>query len=312
MASAFTRASWRECCHDCHVAEFVVPERLAESVRADACSARRQWVGRLPDTVAKFAQLWSLRLGAPYEPGGGCSWVAPVRNADGQRLVLKVAWRHDEAESEADGLHTWNGRGAVLLQDAQVEADTSALLLERCEPGTTLGSSVPEPKQDIVIAGLLQRLWSVEPTGGSFRSLQIMCDAWASEFEQRLSTVSAPLDPGLTRAGIELLRSLPASARQTMLLATDLHAGNVLASRRERWLVIDPKPYLGDPAYDCVQHMLNCDNRLAEDPAGLAVRMAGLLDLETERVTQWLLARCVHESIDQPALAAIAATLAST
>jgi len=295
-----------------NVAEFVVPEYLAESVRADTCAVSREWIGRLPDTVAELAQRWSLRLGAPYEPGGCCSWVAPVQGADGQRLVLKVAWRHDEAESEADGLRTWNGCGAVLLLDAHAEADTSALLLERCEPGTTLGSSVPEPEQDVVIAGLLQRLWSVQSTARPFRSLQVMCDAWATAFEQRLRTVSAPLDPGLTSAGIELLRSLPATARTTTLLATDLHAGNALASRREPWLVIDPKPYLGDPAYDCVQHMLDCDIRLAEDPAGLAERMASLLDLDNERVTQWLLARCVQESIDQPRLAAVAARLAST
>ena len=31
------------------------------------------------------------------------------------------------------------------------------------------------------------------------------------------------------------------------------------------WLAIDPKPHVGDPAYDPVQHMLNCDQRLATD-----------------------------------------------
>ncbi|MHB1836702.1 MAG: aminoglycoside phosphotransferase family protein [Solirubrobacteraceae bacterium] len=31
---------------------------------------------------------------------------------------------------------------------------------------------------------------------------------------------------------------------------TDLHAENVLCSQREPWLVIDPKPYVGDPAYE--------------------------------------------------------------
>jgi len=39
-----------------------------------------------------------------------------------------------------------------------------------------------------------------------------------------------------------------------MLLATDLHAGNVLPAAREPWLVIDPKPFTGDPAYDATQH----------------------------------------------------------
>ena len=32
-------------------------------------------------------------------------------------------------------------------------------------------------------------------------------------------------------------------------------------------MVIDPKPYVGDPAYDLLQHMLTCKGRLAADPA---------------------------------------------
>ena len=82
-----------------------------------------------------------------------------------------------------------------------------------------------------------------------------------------------------------------------MLLCTDLHAGNVLAARPEPWLVIDPKPFIGDPAFDAVQHMLNCDERLADDPVALARRMAGLIDLDLERVRLWLFARCVQESL---------------
>ena len=25
------------------------------------------------------------------------------------------------------------------------------------------------------------------------------------------------------------------------------------------WLVIDPKPFVGDPAYDATQHLFNCE-----------------------------------------------------
>jgi streptomycin 6-kinase len=101
---------------------------------------------------------------------------------------------------------------------------------------------------------------------------------------------------------MELLRSLPGSAERCVLLITDLHAGNVLAAGREPWLAIDPKPYVGDPTYDPLQHMLNCPDRLASDPAGFARRMARLLDLDGPRLQQWLFARCVLESIDQPDL----------
>ena len=124
-----------------------------------------------------------------------------------------------------------------------------------------------------------------------------MCDKWAEWFELDFETDRRGLDPGLAREGIATMRSLPRTAERSVLLCTDLHAGNVLASQREPWLVIDPKPFVGDPAFDPVQHMLNCEQRLAADPAGLAGRMAELLELDPERVRLWLFARCVQESL---------------
>src|SRR5260370_38437592 len=76
-----------------------------------------------------------------------------------------------------------------------------------------------------------------------------------------------------------------------VLLATDLHAGNVLRSERESWLVIDPKPFVGGPAYDATQHLLNCDARLRSDPDGTIGRIADLLAVDRERVRLWTFAR---------------------
>lgn len=58
----------------------------------------------------------------------------------------------------------------------------------------------------------------------------------------------------------------PAETPTQVLLCTDLHAGNVLAAEREPWLIIDPKPHVGDPTFDTLQHLLNCDERLRNDP----------------------------------------------
>ena len=93
-------------------------------------------------------------------------------------------------------------------------------------------------------------------------------------------------------------------------MCTDLHAGNVLASEREPSLVIDPKPYVGDPTYDALQHLLNCRERLVHDPAGLARHFAGLLELDASRLLLWLFARCVQESPHMPWLANVARQIA--
>ena len=238
-----------------------MPRNLVRSLEEhdDAGSPRRRWVSALPLIVEHLARQWSLDLGSPFQPGGTCSWVAPVRGAAGERLVLKAGWRHHEALHEADGLRAWDGDGAVCVLDSLVTDETSALLLEACEPGTPLSEVLPAAEQDVVVAGLLGRLWIEPPAAHPFRTLQSMCDSWADEFEAKYAAAARgrQLDPGLARAGVELFRGLPATSERSLLLCTDLHHENVLAARREPWLIIDPKPYVGDPTYDPLQHMLN-------------------------------------------------------
>ena len=246
-------------------------------------------VAALPEIVAGLAARWSLTLGPPFEPGGQCSWVAPA----GRGLVLKVGWTHDEARDEAAGLRAWNGRGAVRVVAEHHDAGTTALLLERAEPGTLL-LTLPGPERDVVLTGLLRRLW-IEPPAG-IRPLRQMCDARATSAAPRL----ARLDPGLAREGPALLRTLPRDDAPVTLLATDLHSGNVLAARREPWLMIDPKPYAGDPAYDVTQYLLDDADRLTADPRGFARHIATLAGLDTGRVAAWLFARCVVEAGERP------------
>jgi streptomycin 6-kinase len=289
------------------VTAFELPTNLIDVMRED--DERHPWVAALPDVVADLAKRWSLSVGAPFQPGGECSWVAPVRASAGQRLVLKVGWQHPEARDEAAGLHEWAGRGAVRVHATQAFGETNALLLERCLPGTTLRER-PEPEQDTVVAALLPRLWSAEPAADAFRPLQVMCDQWADGFEAKLACRKLDTDPGIVRAGLELWRALPATSERHVLLATDLHAGNILAAQREPWLVIDPKPYVGDPSYDALQHMLNCMQRLSTDPIAFARRLAELLQLDADRLLLWLFARCIVESFDNPALRDVAAKIA--
>lgn len=118
------------------------------------------------------------------------------------------------------------------------------------------------------------------------------------------------VDPGLARDGIALFRTLPGDTDRHVMLCTDLHAGNVLAAEREPWLVIDPKPYVGDPTYDVLQHLLNCRDRLRANPVGMARRMSDLAGLDPDRVQLWLFARCVQESLHWPDLGEVARRIA--
>jgi len=268
------------------------------------------WLAALPGVVEDLVARWGLVLGEPFEPGGNCSWVAPGTDGEGHEVVLKVAWAHSEARHEAEGLAALRGRGAVEVHafehlPAAADADgdvepglgTTAMLLERCRPGTELRGR-PEAEQHVVLTDLLRSVWAVDlEADHPFRPLSLMADEWVTRAEARLAADPGRLDSGLARDGLARFQELARTGPAPTLLFTDLHAGNVLAGTRRPWLLIDPKPYVGDPHYDVLQHLLNCERSLRADPIGLLSEVADLADLDAERVRQWLFARCVQQCL---------------
>lgn len=253
---------------------------------------RRAWLSNLPAMLGQLTDQWSLRVGQPFGHTGTCSWIAPAERADGTQPVLKLAMPHMEGRDEIAGLRLWDGDGTVRLLEA--DDGSGAMLLERCLPGSMLKCE-PEPKQDEIIASLVKRIWQLTPQRnalGEFRPISQMIDCWCHEtIEQRHLWP----DAGLVSEGLRVLEELARPAPNDALLATDLHAGNVLRSQREPWLVIDPKPFIGDRSYDLVQHLINCEVRLQDDPLGLVHRVADLAEIDAERLRLWTFGRAAAD-----------------
>ncbi len=278
---------------------------------SDACRVTPQawsWLTRLPASIDELTGRWSLSVGIAFDgEDGSCAWVARATRTDGTPAVLKLAMPHFEGEHEIAGLRFWAGDPTVRLLEA--DEGLGAMLLECCEPGTSL-RELPEPEQDVVIAERLRRLWRLPPHGQVFRPLSAMLAHWTKE---TVTHRDGWLDSGLVREGLRLFDALPLGAPQEMLLATDVHAGNALRARRQDWLVIDPKPFIGDPAYDATQHLLNCRARLRSNPEATIRRFSELLEVSCERVRLWTFARLAVESGlpgAGPDLMALARTLA--
>lgn len=278
---------------------------------------RTAWLAALPDRVEELAERWVLTIGEPFEPGGDCAWVAPAADADGRDVALKIAWQHSEALHEAEGLAVLAGHSTVQVHRfEQLDGDTTAMLLERCRPGTALRER-PEHEQHRVIAELLRTVWSTElPADHPFRPLSVMADDWVESAQARLAANPGRLDPGLARDGLAAFLDLARARSDDVLLLTDLHAGNVLAGARRPWLLIDPKPYVGDRHYDVTQHLLNCEASLQSDPIGLSTEVADLAGLDASRVRRWLFARCVEIGLSDhppwPALDSVARRLSES
>jgi streptomycin 6-kinase len=266
-----------------------VPRSLLRSAGRPDTDA---WLERLPTLIDAARARWSLDVGTPFDGREvSCAWVAPVRRRDGSGAVLKIGMQHMEARDEIAGLRAWQGQGTTRLLEAH-QAE-NAMLLERCEPGHHL-RELPESEQDAVVAGLLRRLWRQPAHAAPFRPLRELIRHWCAGAESRRQDAprEESADDGLVAAGLAMARELADSPTTVVLLHTDLHAGNVLRAEREPWLVIDPKPFCGDPAYDATQHLLNCSDRLAADAVGTVHRFAELVQLDPDRVARWVFARC--------------------
>lgn len=274
-----------------HEAAPRIPAKLVAACRLTP--EREAWLKRLPALLADLQRRWGFSAHAPFDGEGvSAAWVARVTRDDGTRAVLKLGMPHFEAEHEVLGLRFWDGDPTVRLLAA--DEAVGAMLLENCDPGTPL-TSLPEAEQDIVIADLLRRLWRSPKEKHPFRPLSALTAHWAEAARRQADQW---WDPVLVGEGLRLLEELPRSAPEQVLLATDLHAGNVLRARRKPWLVIDPKPFVGDPAYDATQHLLNCAGRVLAESDRTLRGFAERLKVDHERVRLWLFARLAAEPGD--------------
>jgi streptomycin 6-kinase len=247
-----------------------------------------QWLNSLPEHLAELEKTWGFRAGLPFDHGGSASWVAPVELRDGSEAVLKIGIPHEEARFEAQALRFLDGRAAVRLLRAS--DDGFSLLLERCLPGMDLWS-LADADADAVATKILPRLWREPVPTSPFVSLTDVAAYWWERLPRMNG--AADYEPELVAQAVARGQELAASQPRSVLLHGDFHPGNVLAASREPWLIIDPKPLVGEPAYDLAQWLYNRQRTAIQSADLVSVlrqqidRFAGDLGLNPARIAGW-------------------------
>jgi streptomycin 6-kinase len=234
-----------------------------------------EWLAALPRLAEECAHRWGLTLEEPVETPH--SLVVPAGD-----VVLKLnAPGHFEADHEADALAHYAGAGAVRLLARDDER--RALLVERCRPGTPLGDH--DERAVWVIVELLPRLWRPPAARHPFRLLADEAARWTRELPTRLAGL---VPQRLLDEAVAFFRDAELDQGAQVVVNQDLHGGNVLAAEREPWLLIDPKPLVGERELDAVGVLRRSpDRRRALDV------LAGELGLDRERMRGWALAHAL-------------------
>jgi streptomycin 6-kinase len=223
------------------------------------------------------------------------SLAMPATRPDGAPAVLKVRYPDREGEHEAEALRRWDGEGAVRLLD--LDAERSALLLERCEPGLSLGDAAPQDAIE-VFADLLPRLWidADEP----FTRLEDEAAWWASTLEAGWAAEDRPIGRRLIDGALGAIADLAPTQPERVLLHQDLHGDNVLSATRAPWLAIDPKPLVGERAFSLAPIVRSYElGHSREAAVGRLDALAVRLDLDRERARRWTIAQTVTWAGDE-------------
>jgi streptomycin 6-kinase len=276
------------------------PERLVRTIAAWEGEAGRTWVETLPDLVAGYMEQWELTPERVFAAGGQISMIVLVRTAGGEPAVLKVGMVNRETEHEHAALAHWGGRGAVRLLAA--DPARGALLLERLQADVSL-RSLAEPKAMLEAAEVLQRLWVPPAENHPFTSVAEYTGALAALLRQRREQPWAAVARPLIDEALAVRADLTAGPPEAVVLHGDFHHGNVLAGERVPWLAIDPKPKVGEPAYDLAWLARDRLSTLAARPGSRAAarrrvdHLASALDVPPERLRAWSLFRAVEAGV---------------
>jgi streptomycin 6-kinase len=276
------------------MSDLAIPDEVVRMNLTANGEAGRAWLEGLPQVVHELRTRWGLTIGPSFE--GGCvGLVVPAERVDGNRVVLKVSFIDEETRYEADALSLWDGDGAVRLLDCDPER--GALLLELLEPGTFLGDHPDRDEAISIACRLLRRLWRPVPDLHPFPSVRGLAQRWAVELPERFARSRMPFEIALLRTAEGLCNEFASSMEEPVLANRDYHLWNILAARREPWLLIDPKPLAGEPAFD-TGHFLRTVVSEGLDRAAvdqLVDRLGAELDVAPERVRGWALVRSVED-----------------
>jgi streptomycin 6-kinase len=284
------------------MSSFDAASLLTPRITAAFGDRGKRWLISLPTLLEQTAERLGLRLLPPY-PNLTYNYVAPALDADGREVVLKLGVPNKELTSEIEALRIFGGAGCAQVLDSDPQA--GILVLERLLPGTPLTPLANDHSDSeatsiacTVMRGLhnpvqvneieIRKFQSVSELGLGFQRLR-------SEFGGGVG----PFPRNLVEEAERLWSDLDASAQAFTLLHGDLHHDNIISATRSPWLAIDPKGYIGDPAFETCALLRNLwrDRKHVTDPARTIERrvnqMAEEMEYDLDRVRGWGLAQAV-------------------
>lgn len=199
------------------------------------------WINDLPSQLMLLEAKWNLRF-LKIMPDLSYHFVGLVEvKSTGEYAIIKIAPVSKDISIEAKWLHCFTkGVPKVYWYDEE----QYALLMEYLTPGNSLKTIVRAGNDDLATRIICHSIRDLQ----SNQQKQIPLPH-ISELGKNLPLLKGHLDPRLLSKAESWFSDLTHDRSKDVILHGDLHHDNILSSG-STWKVIDPKGYIGDPAFE--------------------------------------------------------------
>ncbi len=150
-------------------------------------------------------------------------------------------------------------------------------------------------------------MWEKPGHGGPFQPLQAAARVWMEHLGAAYEQAGRPFAQEIFEEAMAFLTTARPPRSDDVILHQDLHGGNVLRRGRD-WVAIDPKPLLGERAFDLASYVRDRRSELALDPDAEEVvrrrldHLCTTLAVDRDRARRWALAHSLAWGLTLPAL----------
>jgi streptomycin 6-kinase len=251
------------------------------------------WLEALADLIGELTARWDLLVTGTATDVDAFGMTIPATRGD-DRVLLRMSYPDGWFVDQTVALQAWNGNGVVRL----LEHDPRGGHLRAApDPGTSLIEEQNQMRALRLAAGALQALW-IEPPEG-LQTLTAEVRAWVSEMPARFESVHQPFERTLLQEAEQLFRAYMPTQTTKVLLHGDARIG-AFAMDGTRAIATDPKPLVGEPAFDAAALLRDVPADVVADTAGCRQllqsrldHLTDLLDVGASRVKGWAFAVAV-------------------
>lgn len=271
--------------------------RFEAAVRTRLGDEADTWLAEVPDLIASTQAAWDLMVTSPARDADAFGMTIPATRA-GEKVLLRLMYPDGWFADETTALQAWDGNGAVRL----LESDPRGAHLRAApDPGVSLVLERNRMRALRLAAGALRALWIPAPDG--LQTLSAEVRTWMGQMPARFDAAHRPFERQLLYDAQQLFRTFAPTQATPVLLHGDARLA-AFVTDGDHAVAIDPKPLVGEPAFDAASLLRDGPQELVADSAAGAQQLQSrleqltdLLDVSPSRVKGWAFAVAVDTGL---------------